>query len=109
MDSFFVSDELKGILTPDALSVKKNLFPEILIDKKAYQVILLKEVEFEKVLVRFFVDHHFLAMQKIQVQNLNFFGRNILQLNADFVSLEFSINHNRYICDIHIDKNKLWE
>ncbi len=109
MDSFFVSDELKGILTPDSLSVKKNLFPEILIDKKPYQVISLKENEFEKVSIRFFIDHCFLVKKKIYVQNLNFFGRNISELNTDFVSIEFDVNHNKYICDIRIDKNKLWE
>lgn len=107
IDSFFISKELKGRLSPETLTETLPINNYVSIDKNAFDVL---SVDYDDRLlkIKISINKSFKISKIINISDLNIFGIRLKNIDARFKSAYIDNEHKKYICIIHIDEKIFW-
>ena len=107
-NSFFVSSELKNIVTPDIISGNTYSTPFVCINVEKYSVIGVERVGLNGIKLSFTCDERLKLSDYIIIKTGNVFGILLENVEASFEKLYYDKNQKKHICEIVIDKDNFW-
>lgn len=107
-NSFFISNELKNIVTKDTLSRDAYGLPFVCISNKKYNVIGVDISKTNEIKLSFTCDESFKLSEQLIIENASIFGVSTSDAQVSFKKLYYSLDQKKYICEIVIDKEIFW-
>ena len=107
-DSFFISSELSGRLTPESLSQSNRILkPNICIDNNSYEVtsVIASDDSYNLTII---VNNKFTLEKEIEIEEGKIFGICMKNKKASFRKITYDNSRQKYICEIIIDETEFW-
>ena len=111
-NSFFVSEELVGKVTPNSLTDRTDYTPFIVIDNKSMVVSEIKTCGENKsdseIRVKFELDTSIKIKKKFIIDGGSIFGNNLKEKKGSFKYISFDSKQKKYFCEIIIEEEEYW-
>ena len=109
-DSFFVSKELKDIVTRETLSTDNEYsFPNLVIRGRKYKILsICKKEDTGELTLSFLTDNYFKINDKIKVESAYIFGVKFKSLLFSFHAISYNSILKSYVCEITVNEEKFW-